>query len=235
MRDPIRHFVAELVGTFALVFVGSGAIILSKMEGTGIGLVEVALAHGIILSVMVTATMRISGHFNPAVTIAFLTTRRIGPFMAGVYILAQLLGAMLAAYALRAGMPLEAFEAARGGGQFVHLDVRTGQAFMLEAIATFFLVFVIFGTAVDPKAPRVGGFAIGLTITADILAIGPLTGASMNPARSFGPALASNIWEGHLIYWIGPLVGGVIAAQVYEWVLMHHPVEPVDHGPVEPV
>ena len=140
MRDPIRHFVAELVGTFALVFIGSGAIILSKMEGSNIGLIEVALAHGLILSVMVTATMRISGHFNPAVTIA-----------------------------------------------------------------------------------------------ADILAIGPLTGASMNPARSFGPALASNIWEGHLIYWIGPIVGGVIAALVYEWVLMRHPVEPVEHGPVEPL
>jgi MIP family channel proteins len=235
MRDPIRHFVAELVGTFALVFVGSGAIILSKMEGSNIGLVEVALAHGLILSVMVTATMRISGHFNPAVTIAFLTTRRIGSFMAGVYVLAQLLGAMLAAYALKAGMPEVAFEAARGGGQFVHLDVRTWDAVMFEAIATFFLVFVIFGTAVDPKAPRVGGFAIGLTIAADILAIGPLTGASMNPARSFGPALAVNIWEGHLIYWIGPIVGGVIAAQVYEWVLMRHPVEPVEHGPVEPI
>jgi MIP family channel proteins len=235
MRDPIRHFVAELVGTFALVFIGSGAIILSKMPGSTIGLVEVALAHGLILAVMVTATMRISGHFNPAVTIAFLTVRRIGPFMAGVYVLAQLLGAMLAAYALKAGMPEAPFEAARGGGQFVSLDITTGQAFMLEAIATFFLVFVIFGSAVDPKAPRVGGMAIGLTIAADILAIGPLTGASMNPARSFGPAIASTIWEGHLIYWIGPIIGAVIAGQLYEWVLMRHPVEPVEHGAVEPI
>ena len=235
MKDSIRHFVAEFVGTFALVFIGGGAIVLSKMPGTNVGLVEVALAHGIILSVMVTALMRISGHFNPAVTIAFLTTRRIGPFMAGVYVLAQLLGAMLAAYALKAGTPEIAFDAARGGGQAVSLDITTGQAFMLEAIATFFLVFVIFGTAVDPKAPRVGGFAIGLTIAADILAIGPLTGASMNPARSFGPAIVTNIWEGHLIYGIGPIVGGVIAAQVYEWVLMRHPVEPVEHGAVEPI
>ena len=235
MKDSVRHFVAELVGTFALVFIGGGAIVLSKMPGSNVGLVEVALAHGIILAVMVTALMRISGHFNPAVTIAFLTVRRIGPFMAGVYVLAQLLGAMLGAYALKAGTPAAFFEAARGGGQAVSLDITTGQAFMLEAIATFFLVFVIFGTAVDPKAPRVGGFAIGLTIAADILAIGPLTGASMNPARSFGPAIATNIWEGHLIYWIGPIVGGLIAAQVYEWVLMRHPVEPVDHGPVEPI
>ena len=235
MKDPIRHFVAEMVGTFALVFIGGGAIVLSKMPGSNVGLVEVALAHGLILSVMVTALMRISGHFNPAVTIAFLTVRRIGPFMAGVYVLAQLLGAMLAAYALKAGTPELLFEAARGGGQAVSLDITTGQAFMLEAIATFFLVFVIFGTAVDPKAPRVGGFAIGLTIAADILAIGPFTGASMNPARSFGPAIATNIWEGHLIYWVGPILGAVVAAQLYEWVLMRHPVEPVEHGPVEPI
>jgi len=235
MKDSIRHFVAELVGTFALVFVGGGAIVLSKMQGSNVGLLEVALAHGIILSVMVTALMRISGHFNPAVTIGFLTARRIGPFMAVVYVLAQLLGAMLGAYALQAGTPDVLFEAARGGGQAVALDITTSQAFMLEAIATFFLVFVIFGTAVDPKAPRVGGFAIGLTLAASILAIGPFTGGSLNPARSFGPAIATNIWEGHLIYWVGPIVGGVIAAQLYEWVLMRHPVEPVDHGPVEPI
>jgi MIP family channel proteins len=235
MKDSIRHFVAELVGTFALVFIGGGAIVLSKMPGSNVGLVEVALAHGLILAVMVTATMRVSGHFNPAVTVAFLTVRRIGSFMAGVYVLAQLLGAMLAAYALKAGTPKLLFDAARGGGQAVSLDITTGQAFMLEAIATFFLVFVIFGTAVDPKAPRVGGFAIGLTIAADILAIGPFTGASMNPARSFGPAIASNIWEGHLIYWIGPIIGAVIGAQLYERILMRHPVEPVEHGPVEPI
>jgi MIP family channel proteins len=235
MKDSIRHFVAELVGTFALVFIGGGAIIVSKMPGSNVGLVEVALAHGLILAVMVTATMRISGHFNPAVTIAFLTVRRIGPFMAGVYVLAQLLGAMLAAYALKAGTPERYFELARGGGQAVSLDITTGQAFTLEAIATFFLVFVIFGSAVDPKAPRVGGFAIGLVIAADILAIGPLTGASMNPARSFGPAIAANIWEGQLIYWIGPIIGAAIAAQLYEWVLMRHPVEPVEHGAVEPI
>src|SRR5918992_2723908 len=133
MRDPIRHFVAELVGTFALVFIGSGAIILSKMEGSNVGLLEVALAHGLILSVMVTATMRISGHFNPAVTLGFLVTRRIEPVMAGVYIVAQLLGAMLAAYALRALFPEADAMAARLGGQSVSAGVGLGQAIGLEA------------------------------------------------------------------------------------------------------
>ena len=162
---------------------------------------------------------------QPGVTVAFLTVRRIGPFMAASTSWRSS-SAHCGGVCPQGGTPAALFEAARGGGQAVSLDITTGQAFMLEAIATFFLVFVIFGTAVDPKAPRVGGFAIGLTIAADILAIGPFTGASMNPARSFGPAIATNIWEGHLIYWIGPIVGAVIAAQLYEWVLMRHPVEP---------
>ena len=109
------------------------------------------------------------------------------------------------------------------------------EAILLEFIATFFLVFVVFGTAVDPKAPKVGGFAIGLTIAADILAIGPLTGGSMNPARSFGPAVASGIFEGQAVYWIGPILGGIAAALIYEALFIPHDVEPVEHGPARPV
>ncbi len=234
MRDSLRHFTAELIGTFALVFVGGGAIIVSKQPDSAIGLVEIALAHGLILAVMVTATMRISGHLNPAVTLGFLVTRRIGPMMAGIFIAAQLLGAMLAAYALKATFPHDLFVVARGGGQFVAIGVSTYQAYALEAIATFFLVFVVFGTAVDPHAPKVGGLAIGFTIAADILAIGPLTGASMNPARSFGPAVASGIYEGHVIYWIGPIAGALAAALLYDSLFLRRGVEPVDHGPVAP-
>jgi MIP family channel proteins len=234
MRDALRHFVAEFVGTFALVFIGSGAILVSKMPGSNIGLIEIAAAHGLVYSVMVTATMRISGHLNPAVTLGFLATRRIDPMMAGVYIAAQLLGAMLAAYALKGLFPNDLYQAARGGGQFVSLDITSTQAYVLEAIGTFFLVFVIFGSAVDEHAPKVGGFAIGLTIAADFLALGPLTGASMNPARSFGPAVASGIYEGQLIYWVGPILGGVAAALVYDSLLLRRGPEPVAHGPVAP-
>src|SRR5262249_28093472 len=158
------------------------------------------------------ALMRISGHFNPAVTAGFLVTRRIEPVMGGLYIVAQLLGAMVASYALKATMPTALFEAMRGGGQSISVTISGLQAFTLEAIATFFLVFAVFGTAVDPQAPKVGGFAIGLVVAVDILAIGPLTGASMNPARSFGPAVATGIYEGQIIYWLGPLVGGMVAA-----------------------
>ena len=234
MRDALRHSVAEFVGIFALVFVGSGALIMSKQPGSGLGLLEVALAHGVILAVMVSATMRISGHLNPEVTLGFLATRRIEPMMAGVFIVSQRLGAMAAAYALKALLPADLFAAARGGGQAISLDVTAGQAFALEAIATFFLVFVVFGTAVDPHAPKVGGFAIGLVVAADILLIGPLTGASMNPARSFGPAVAGGIFEGQIIYWLAPITGAVAAALLYDRLFLHRLPEPPDHGAVRP-
>jgi MIP family channel proteins len=234
MRDSLRHFTAEFIGTFALVFIGSGSIIAAAYTQMPGGLIGVALAHGIILAVLVSATMRISGHLNPAVTVGFLAARRIEPMMAGVYIVAQLLGAMGAAYALKGLLPEAVTSATRVGGQSIALDISAGQAIGLEAIATFFLAFVIFGTAVDPKAPRIGGLAIGLTIAADILAIGPFTGASMNPARSFGPAVASGIFEAQAVYWIGPLIGAVAAALLYDTLFIRRDREPVDHGAVRP-
>jgi aquaporin TIP len=235
MRDSYRHFVAEFVGTFGLVFIGGGAIMAGEITKNPASITQVALAHGLILALMVTATMRVSGHLNPAVTFGFLVTRRIEPVMAMVYLLAQVLAAILAAYALRGLFPVEIATATRLGGQSISMDVSTAQAIVLEFIATFFLVFVVFGTAVDPRAPQVGGFAIGLTVAADILAIGPLTGGSMNPARSFGPAVASGIFEGQAVYWIGPILGGIAAALIYEWLFIPHGTEPVDHGPVRPV
>jgi MIP family channel proteins len=233
MRDAYRHFTAEFIGTFALVFIGGAAIMAAN--ATGAGLVAIALAHGLILSIMVTALMRISGHFNPAVTLGFLATRRIEPMMGALYVVAQLLGAIAAGYALKALTPDQLFEAVRGGGQSIALEITGAQAFFLELIATFFLVFAVFGTAVDPQAPKVGGFAIGLTVAADILAIGPLTGGSMNPARSLGPAVASGVFEGQAIYWAGPIVGGLAAALIYDLLFLRRAPEPPDHGAVETV
>lgn len=234
MRDSWRHFAAEFIGIFALVFVGGASIMSSAMSQNTNGLLVAAIAHGVILAVLVTATMRISGHFNPAVTLGFLAVRRIEPMMAMVYIVAQLLGAAVAAYALKAVFPAEIAAATRLGGQSVALELSAGQAILCEFLATFFLTFVIFGTAVDRAAPKVGGFAIGLTVTADILAIGPLTGASMNPARSFGPAMVSGILEGQAIYWIGPILGSVAAAVLYDRLFLRRGVEPADHGAVRP-
>ncbi|MEP6729171.1 MAG: aquaporin [bacterium] len=233
MRDSWRHFAAEFIGVFALVFVGGAAIMSAAIANIN-GLLIAALAHGLILALMVTATMRISGHLNPAVTIGFLVTRRIEPVMAVVYIIAQLLGALVAAYALKGLFPAAITTATRLGGQYVTADVSTLQAIVLEAIATFFLVFVVFGTAVDPNAPKVGGFAIGLTVAADILAIGSRTGASMNPARSFGPAVVSGVFEGHIVYWIGPIVGAIVAALLYDGLFLRRGKEPGDHGAVRP-
>lgn len=233
MRDSWRHFVAEFIGVFALVFIGGGSIMSAALGGLNPTLIA-AIAHGLILALMVTATMRISGHLNPAVTIGFLVTRRIAPAMAVLYIIAQLLGALIASYALKGLFPAATVAATRLGGQFVASDVTTLQAITLEAIATFFLVFVVFGTAVDPHAPKVGGFAIGLTVTADILAIGSRTGASMNPARSFGPAVVGNIFEGHLVYWIGPILGALAAALLYDGLFLRRGKDSPDHGAIEP-
>lgn len=232
MRDSLRHVVAEFIGTFALVFVGGAAIIAS--QATGSGLVAVALAHGIILAVLVSATMRISGHFNPAVTVGFLAARRIEPLMAAIYIAAQITAAIIAAYALKWLLPASLTGVTRLGGQSIASEISIGQAIGLEAIVTFLLVFVIFGTAVDPKAPRIAGLAIGSTVAAGILAIGPFTGGSFNPARSFGPAVVSGIFEGQAAYWIGPMIGAVAAALLYDTLFIRREREPVDHGAVRP-
>jgi glycerol uptake facilitator-like aquaporin len=139
----------------------------------------------------------------------------------------------VAAWALKATMPTAVFAATQGGGQSIALDVTMTQAIILEAIATFFLMFVVYGTAVHVDAPRIGGLAIGLTIAADILAIGPLTGASMNPARSFGPAVASGVYAGQIVYWVGPIIGAIVAAMLWEFGILAASRAP--KAPVKPM
>lgn len=235
MRHALRHFVAEFIGTFALVFVGGLTIMMSRALGmdAGSALLVVAAGTGITLAVFVTALMRISGHFNPAVTIGLLAARRLDGAMAGVYLAGQVLGAVGASYLHRAVVPLALFTGTRGAGQSISLDVTGTQAFLLEMVITFFLVFVVFGTAVDRDSPRVGGFAIGLTMFVGILAIGPMTGASLNPARSFGPAVVTGIYEAQLIYWLAPILGGVIAGVLYDQLFLRRSPEPVDHGALQ--
>src|SRR6476469_4548774 len=149
MRHSWRHFAAEFIGISSLVSAGGAAIMTSQMAPGANVLLNVAAAHGITLAIMVTATMRISGHLNPAVTLGFLAARRIEPMMAMLYIVAQLLGALLAAYALKAIFPHDVAVATRLGGQSLALDVTFTKGVFAEAIATFFLVFAVFGTAVD--------------------------------------------------------------------------------------
>jgi MIP family channel proteins len=217
----VRPVVAELVGTFAFVFIGAGAIVTNTMTHGAVGLLGIALAHGLALSIMISVFGATSGgHFNPAVTIGFLVTRRIAPLLALLYIVAQLVGATLAGLLLRIIFPEAVWQAAQLGTPNLAPGVSFGTGVLLEAVLTFFLLLAVFGTAVDERAPKIGGFGIGLTVLFDILMGGPLTGASMNPARTFGPALAGGFWQNDLVYWIGPIIGGIIAALLYEYVIL---------------
>jgi MIP family channel proteins len=234
MRDSWRHFAAEFIGTFALVFIGSASLMSAQLVGSPDILLFASVATGLTMALMVTATMRISGHLNPATTIGFLVTRRIEPVMGVIYIIGQLLGAVIAAYALKAVFPASVVAATHLGGQTISLDVSALQAILCEALATFFLVFVVFGSAVDPAAPKVGGFAIGLAVTAGMLAIGPLTGGSMNPARSLGPAIASGVFEGQAVFWAGPIIGAIAAALLYDGLFLRRERDPAAHGAVRP-
>jgi aquaporin Z len=213
---------AEALGTFGLVFVGAAVVVVNGgFPNSGIGLLGIALAHAVVLSVMVTATMGISGgHLNPAVTLGLLVTRRVDVRSAAAYIVTQLVAACLAAFLVKLLFPPGAVREAMVGVPVIASSVSLGQAIGLEAILTFFLMSAVYGTAVSPEAPRVGGFGIGLVLLFDILVGGPLTGAAMNPARAFGPAVAAGEWIGHLAYWIGPIVGAVLAALLWEYVLL---------------
>ena len=217
-----RRLLAEALGTFAFVFVGAAVVVVNGgFPNSGIGLIGIALAHAIALSVMISATMSISGgHLNPAVTVGLLVTRRIDPAAAAAYIATQLAAASLAALLVKLLLPATAVRSALLGVPVIASSVTLGQAIGIELILTFFLMSAVFGTAVSPNAPRVAGFGIGLVLLFDILVGGPLTGAAMNPARAFGPALVAGEWLGHVVYWVGPLAGAILAAVLWEYGLM---------------
>lgn len=211
--SPARALAAEALGTFALCFVGILAITGGGIAGSpGAGnLTTIAFAHGLTIAVMVAALGHHSGgHFNPAVTFGFVATGRMAPLRGVLYGVAQLVGALAGG-----GLACLLFgpDPVAAGTPALAAPVDAWRGVALEAVATFFLVLVVFGTAVDERAPRyVFPLAIGLTVTLDIMAIGPLTGAAMNPARAFGPALVSGAWANQWVYWVGPLLGGAVAA-----------------------
>ena len=216
---PAREFVAELLGTFALTFIGGATIMQTRNVDAGAGLVEVAVAHGLVLAAMVTALVRISGNFNPAVSLGLLVTGRITPPQAGTFIAGQFTGATVAAFALKAMFPAALWESSRGTRQLVSLDVTTGQAFALEAIATALLMTAMMATVSGGKPRSGGGLAVGATLTAGMLAIAPLTGGSLNPARTMGPMFATGAYEGLALYLAAPIVGAIVAALLYKYLL----------------
>lgn len=245
MDRLLRPCVAELIGTFILTFIGGGAIctnaFLTSSLQPGVGLLGIAVAHGIALAIAVSATMNVSGgHINPAVTTAMLFLGKIDAKRAFCYIFSQLMGGIIAGFFLTVIFGYTTVVTGPTGLGTPHastlttlfqgreLDVQLiALATLIEMVLTFILVFAIFGTVVDPRAPKIGGFGVGLAIMIDILVGGPLTGAAMNPARYFGTAL----WEAGVrsdfsrlsdcyIYIIGPVLGAVLAAWIYSsWVM----------------
>jgi MIP family channel proteins len=231
LQDDWKKVLAEVVGTFFFFFIGIGSIAAASAAG-GLGLVIVALGHGLALSIAISALGHISGgHFNPAVTIGLLVGRKIGPVLALLYIIGQLIGGVLASLAVATVLPQETWQAFKLGTPSLS-GINFTQGIILEAILTFFLVIAVFGTAVDPRATRIGGFGIGLTVFVDILMGGPFSGAVMNPARAIAPAIVSGNWNSdQIIYWIGPIIGGVIAALLYVTFFLPKGDEPVVEVP----
>lgn len=233
-RDGWLALVAEGVGTFLFFFVGAGSILAGAGLAGGGGapdLVAVAFAHGLVLAVMVSSFGAISGgHFNPAVTFGVWVLGRIGGMRALWYVWAQAIGALLAGVALFAVFG-DAGRSAGLGTPALGPGISPLVGIAVEAILTMVLLFAVFGTAVDPRAPRVGGFAIGLAIAADILMGGPLTGAAMNPARWLGPAVVAGEYADWYVWWIGPLLGAAAAGLIYRLLL---PAADAEREPASP-
>ncbi|HEY2355035.1 MAG TPA: aquaporin [Gaiellaceae bacterium] len=229
-EDMLRRGVAEFIGTFTLIFIGGGAgiAVAHYHPSTSADLVGVALANGLAIGIMVTNLGHISGgHFNPAITLGFLSTKRIAASLAGLYWACQLLGGTVAALILRELTSRAAVAHHAAPIPAAHLT--DAKAVIFELILTFFLVWAVWATAVDPRGAfkAIAGLAIGLTITIDVLMGGPFTGAAMNPARAFGPELAGKVWTGWWVYWIGPMLGALLAAQVYEYLYLRPTAPPV--------
>jgi len=233
LAETWRRAFVELLGTFALVFVGAGTI-MSLGPQADAGTLEVALATGLVIAIMVSAVAHISGgHFNPAITFGFMLTRRISVPLGLVYWVVQFAGGVLAALLLRWVFPAANRDAANLGAPARH-TVDLGAALVLEALFTFFLVWVVYAMTADPRSTysSVGGFAIGLTVTFGMLVAYPLTGGAFNPARAFGPELVSGYWTDAWIWYVGPLAGGAIAALLYDELYLR-PESPAAVGPPE--
>ncbi|MDP9147269.1 MAG: MIP family channel protein [Acidobacteriota bacterium] len=221
MYTNTQKLTGEFLGTFALVFFGEGTACADQfLHGTaGIGVLGIALAHGLALAVMISAIGHVSGgHFNPAVTIGYWVTKRLNTLEVLMYWAAQLAGAIAAAFLLKAVIPDDAWRAVALGTPEFARDFPRSAGIGLEAVATFFVVLLAFATTLDDRGTyrAIAGFGVGLVYALGVLVAGPFTGAALNPARAFGPALASAHWANQGVFWVGPLAGGFAAALLYD-------------------
>ena len=217
-RSLAGALVAEALGTFLFFVIGAGAVIVNAQTGGEVGLLGIALAHGLALTVLATGFGPISGgQFNPAVTVALWLIGKVRTIEGLRYIVAQLAGAAAAGFALKlafGGFDAgdSAYAIASGGAPALAFGLSQGTGIAVEAVLTALLTYAVLLTAVDSRAPKMGGLFIGFAVIADIMIGGPLTGAAMNPARWFGPALALGDLSGAVVYLVGPLVGSIAAA-----------------------
>jgi MIP family channel proteins len=221
VNASFRPLLADFLGTALFVLIGAGSVVANAMTTGGVTNLGIALAHGVGIAVLITALMGISGaHFNPAVSLGVYVAGKIDGRTLGRYVLAQLIGAVVGAALVKGLFTAGAVRTVSAGTPQLSLTVGFGQGVAIEAVFTFILVTTVFGTAISSEAPKVGGFAIGLAIFVGALVVGPLTGAALNPARAFGPALVSWTWHEQAVYWIGPLAGGALAGWVWRVFLL---------------
>jgi aquaporin Z len=221
MKTIIRALTAEFFGTFVFVFIGAGVIVVDMARAGAIGVLGIALANALAFAIMVTLTMNISGgHLNPAITFALWLAKKLDSQMAGLYVATQLIAAVVAVLCVKFVLPdMAGLHSDYGTPQISGLIGDT-QAVLLEALLTMCLVSAVFGTILSTDAPKIGGFGVGLVLIFAMLVGGPMTGGILNPARAFGPAIISGNWQGHFIYWVGPLLGAATAAGIWGWVLL---------------
>ncbi|HYK12258.1 MAG TPA: aquaporin [Gemmatimonadales bacterium] len=219
--QALRPLVAEFIGMALFVFIGAGTVVANGMTTGAIGPIGIALAHGLAMGLIVSATLSISGgHINPAVTFALWIAKKIDAKLAGLYVAAQLLGAIVGAVALAFVFPKPSVQAMDYGTPLLSSLTTIWNGVTMEAILTFVLVSAVFGTIVSRQAPKIAGWGVGIAILVDALVGGHATGAMMNPARAFGPAIVSWTLTGQVVYWIGPLLGALVAAVVWTKVLL---------------
>lgn len=221
MRSLVRPLAVEALGTFTLIFVGVAATMANNYPSVGFNTFGIALAHGLALGLAITIALPYSGgHVNPAVTAGMLVTGRIDAMKGLLYIVAQLVGGILGALAVKTIFPSNITGLMNMGVPSINAAVSLAGAITLEALMTFFLMSAVYATIVSPKATRMGGFGVGLTVFLMALVGSPLTGGVMNPARAFGPAVVAGLWTGHIAYWIGPILGAVVAALLWDKFLL---------------